>query len=115
MTEKKYSGRSELAKFLADLRANQAAKRAGIPNQTEFDELAACKKLAWDLFGAMGVVEFPTEVDGRRIMGHLRISVFLEPPDPKRPQVMRRTRPMFQGASHKELVEQVALWKARRS
>lgn len=108
------SARSELSKYLAGLRGEQAAKRAVLPTQTEFDELAACKALAWELFREKGVVEFPCELDGTRQMGHLRISVFLDPKIPGRPGVMRRTQPMFQGASFAELKAQVDLWKAKR-
>ena len=110
----KGSGPSDIDVWLADCRANQAAKRTVIPKETELDELRACRDLAMRLFGTRGVVEFPMELDGTRVMGHLRISVFLDPPNRAIPGVMRRTRPMFQGATYAELVEQANLWAALR-
>ena len=109
-------GRSELAKYLADLRAQQAQRRTRVHSQTAFDEVGAVKRLAYELFGDLGVVEFDMNTTTSKRLGQLCIGVFIDPPVPKgQPKFKRRIRPMFQGASHRELVDQVNLWKAKRA
>ena len=105
---------TELDKHLAHLRGDQAAKRTQIYDLVELKELRACRNLAYDLFGSDGVVEFPTDPVTNFRIGPIRISVFLEKLNPRHPKQLRKTKPMFQGASFAELFEQAALWRSKR-
>lgn len=106
------AGPSKLDLHLAELRANQAAKRTQIYPSTETTELRAVMHLAHRLFGDMGVVEYGTDYAGRYDGGPISIGVYLEPKRKVPPP--RRTEVKFTGASIRELVEQVNLWQAKR-
>lgn len=108
-----------VARALRDLQANQGARRPRY-NVTlvELDELQAIKKLAYDTFGATGVVEFDQldPFSNRPISGGMMwLGYFLDPPGPKGmpPDPRRKRLLLFNGCSHRELVDQVRLWRAR--
>lgn len=105
-------GPSRQSLLLGELRANQAAKRRRVYDQVELTELRACKQLAFQLFGECGVVEFDVDLYRQQRLGALAIGRYLDPVDPKKPGFLRRVRILFQGASHRELVDQVKVWKA---
>lgn len=108
--------RSELARHLAGLRGEQAAKRTQLYPQTALDELRAASRLAYELFGSWGSVEIDHSSARGRTMGVMVICKFIEPPrTTPGPKIMRKSIPMFQGATLTELHEQAALWKAKRS
>lgn len=101
----------DLAKRLREMRAEQDAKRAVENNLGKFEvgELAALQKLAWDLFGDRGVVEFRPSNPGIAYVGraHQR----------KLSQGAHRYRPanwLFSGASIEEISRQVKLWRSRQ-
>lgn len=81
-------------------------------DQVELEELRAVKFLAYRLWGRNGCVEFDTDPYTQRRIGPLRLGYYLDPPDPRRPGFMRRVKVLFQGASHRELVDQVRAWKS---
>jgi hypothetical protein len=100
---------------LEDLRANQAARRPAYNTAVvETDEVAALSRLAHDVFGDRGVIEFDCHPLTNKRTGALLLGYFLTPTpppgtpkDPKRPRIL-----LFKGASHRELADQVARWRA---
>jgi hypothetical protein len=99
---------------LAEVRANQAARRqVRVIDQVELDELRAVKFLAHRLWGELGLVEFDADPVTQRRIGPLQIGYYLDPPNRRAPGNRRRTRMMFQGASHRELVDQVRAYKSK--
>jgi hypothetical protein len=119
--------RSELAKHLAELRAEQAIRRARLYAQTESDEVAAISKLAANLWGNGrratpgahggygGFVEFDKNPITSGRMGVWKIGYFVDPPHPKGLDIARQHKICFQGATHAEIFTQVLLWKERRT
>jgi hypothetical protein len=102
-----------LTRRLAELRQEQAHKRLTLPDGLiETDELRACKLLAHKVFGDRGVIEFDTNPWTNRRMGPLLMGYFIDPPLVGRPGVYRRTRMVFKGNGHAELLAQVKAWAA---
>lgn len=111
---------------LADMIVRQEARRVirGLWSQHELDELGAIKVLAAEAFGSFG---FGGVVEMEHVMGvrttPIGIGFFLEPErrgprsgrsrwDVQGGKPQRRTRIVFWGESHRELTDQVNLWRS---
>jgi len=88
---------------LRELQLRQAARRAGIHPVMETDEIGAIKKLAFDLFGDRGVVEF-----GPQEPGIIWIGCFDRVYPPGTPSQNKKRALIFRGATHAELAEQAS-------
>lgn len=119
-------GRSDLSKHLAHLRAEQSVKRERLYPNTATDELGAISRLAAQLWGHGhrptpgqhgygGFVEFDRNPLTAGRMGVWKIGYYLSPPNAQMFEPTRRRRYMFQGATYRELFDQVLLWKRRRA
>ncbi len=92
---------------LAELRANQQAKRLWSPDgNLETDELQKVKVLAWNLFGDEGLIEWDPRDPAL---------VHIGPIDRSRPIRPGQAKPMtrvLSGSTYRELLEQATLWRS---
>lgn len=109
-----------VARALRDLQANQAARRPRYDVKlVELDELRAIKHLAYSTFGDRGVVEFDNlhPVSGQPLAGGMMwLGYFIDPKGPEHlpPDPRRRRLLLFNGCSHRELVDQIRMWRSRQ-
>jgi hypothetical protein len=97
-------GRIDTRKLLdlTELQMNQAAKRPKFYGVHETDEIAAIKKLAYEMFGSLGMLE--VERTGMIYVGHWH------PEDMHIPiSTSRRRRIFLQGNKHSEMQLQARL------
>lgn len=98
----------DLARRMLELRANQNAKAsaasifAGIP----LDELRAIRRLAYEEFGARASLYGDPKTPGLISLGY-----FESDADRHLPPHQRREKIVARGRSHRELLEQIRLWR----
>lgn len=118
----RWPGMDYVRRKLLDLQLSQLAQRSvALWPQHEVDELGAIRDLARETCGALGygaVVEREIDPITSRSFGPISIGFYLEPaPTGARYQVhvgrpQRKTKILFRGESHRELVDQITLWRS---
>lgn len=100
----------DLQRRLSDLQRDQVERRPIRQlTQTELDELRAVKLLAAATFGNYGVVEVRWGEGFEMLVGWKA-----KPNDGSAAWRRLPSKLPFRGASHRELVAQIRIWKARR-
>lgn len=110
-----------MARRLLDLQLNQVERRTRrVVNQVELQELRAIKLLGYRLFGDSrfkggAAIDFPINPLTQQRIGPIRMGYWLEDePLQVGRRAHRRARWLFEGATHRELVDQVTMWRAHR-
>lgn len=102
-----------MARRLRDQRREQAAVRdvSNLIGTWDVKELRALKRTAYELWGTRGLVEFDQDQPGIAKLGYFKSrTAAADQPNSERDVVW-----VFKGATHREITDQIATWRSKRS